>query len=257
MTPDRPAEWFDDDSFWQELYRFMFSDARFAGADNEVEQLLALTRPEGRDVLDLCCGPGRCAIPLALRNYSVTGVDRSGYLLEQARARARQAGVAIEWVQQDMRDFVRPGSYDLAVNLFTSFGYFNDQREDVAVLRNICQSLKPGGTCLIDVVGKEYLARIFQPTSSHALEDGSLLVERHEIFDNWTRIRNEWILIRDAGVRRFRFHHTIYSGQELKDRMREAGLREVRLYGSLAGGEYGPAAERLVAVGWRPAGPEG
>jgi len=252
MTPERPTEWFDDDRFWRELSGFIFSDARFAGAQREVEQLLALAKPAGRDVLDLCCGPGRCSIPLALQGYKVTGVDRTGFLLDQARDRARQAGVAIEWVQQDMRDFVRPGSYDLALNLFTSFGYFNDQQEDVAVLRNICRSLKPGGTCLIDVAGKEFLARIFQPTTSHVLEDGSLLVERHEIIDGWSRIRNEWILIRDTDVHRFRFHHTIYSGQELKDRMAEAGFHEIRLYGNLSGDEYGLAAERLVAAGRKP-----
>ncbi len=249
MKQERPTEWFDDDRFWRELSGFMFSDARFAGAQREVEQLLALTQPAGRDVLDLCCGPGRCSIPLALQGYKVTGVDRTSFLLDRARERARQAGVEIEWVQQDMRDFVRPGSYDLAVNLFTSFGYFHDQKEDVAVLRNICESLRAGGACLIDVVGKESLARIFQPTTADEIEDGSLLVQRHEIIDDWTRIRNDWLLIHDAGVSRFRFHHTIYSGQELKDRMAEAGFHEVRLYGSLDGAEYGLAAERLVAVG--------
>lgn len=254
MAPDRAAEWFDDERFWREFYGYIFSEARFAGANGEIEQVLALAKPAGRDALDLCCGPGRCAIPLALKGYNVTGVDRTGFLLEQARARARQAGVAIEWVQQDMRDFVRTGCFDLVVSLFTSFGYFNDKQEDTTVLRNICRSLKPGGACLIDVAGKEFLARIFQPTTSSVLEDGSLLVERHEVFDGWTRIRNEWILIRDTSVYRFRFHHTIYSGQELKDRMTEAGLHEIRLYGSLGGEEYGPAAGRLVAVGRKPAG---
>lgn len=252
MAPDRPAEWFDDDRFWHELYPFVFSESRFAAAYEEVERMLALTKPAGRNVLDLCCGPGRCAIPLATQGYCVTGVDRTGFLLEQAVDRCRRMGVSIEFVQQDMRDFVRPDSYDLVINYFTSFGYFDNQREDVEVLRNICRSLRPGGTCLIELVGKEYLARVFQPTTSHVLDDGSLLVERHEIIDDWTRIRNEWILIRDTGVYRARFHHTVYSGLELKDRMIEAGLHEIKLYGSLQGAEYGVAAERLIAVGRKP-----
>ncbi len=84
MPKDRPAEWFYDDRFWSELYGSMFSESRLGGADAGIENLIAWTKPAGRKVLDLCCGPGRCSIPLALRGYAVTGVDRSGFLLEQA-----------------------------------------------------------------------------------------------------------------------------------------------------------------------------
>ena len=109
-------------------------------------------------------------------------------------------------------------------------------------------SLKPGGTCVIDVVGKEWLARVLQPTTSESLPDGSVLLKRHEIFDDWTRIRNELILIRDGRTSTFKFHHTIYSGQELRDRLELIGFRDVRLHGNLNGDDYGPRAERLIAV---------
>ena len=85
------------------------------------------------------------------------------------------------------------------------------------------------------------------------LPDGSMLVQRHEIFDAWTRIRNEWLLIRKEKVQRFRFHHTIYSGQELRDRMQQVGFEDVNLYGSLNGDEYGPNSPRLIAVGRKAA----
>jgi hypothetical protein len=61
-------------------------------------------------------------------------------------------------------------------------------------------------------------------------------------------IRNEWILIKDGKAKSFKFHHTLYAGQELKDRLFEAGFREVKLYGNLEGDAYGTDAERLVAV---------
>jgi SAM-dependent methyltransferase len=109
--------------------------------------------------------------------------------LEKARIKAEASGLDIEWVHQDMRDFVRPESFDLVLSLFTSFGYFDDKKEDRKVLENIFSNLREAGNCLIDLVGKENLARIFQPTDSHNLSDGSILVERHEIFDGWTRIR--------------------------------------------------------------------
>jgi SAM-dependent methyltransferase len=251
-TPSRRKEWFDDDSFWRELYPFMFPESRFASTAQETARILKLAKPRGRDVLDLCCGPGRFSAALARKGFRVTGVDRTPFLLAKARARARAARARVEWVKMDMRDFVRTESYDLALSLFTSFGYFDDRGEDLAVLRNLFASLRPGGVLVMDLMGKERLAKILLPTTSSTLDDGTVLVERHEIFDDWTRIRNEWIILRGGRARRFRFHHTVYSGQELRDRLERAGFARVRLYGSLAGAPYGPGAQRLIAVARKP-----
>lgn len=252
MNAMRTKEWFDDDSFWRASYPFLFPERRFAEAHEQVEKALALTEPAGALALDLCCGPGRCAVDLAQRGFAVTGVDRTRYLLDKARARARAAGVEIQWVQQDMRDFVRPDTFDLVLSMFTSFGYFDNKRDDITVLENVFTSLRPGGACLIDVMGKECLARIFQATSSDRLPDGTTVVQRHEIFDEWTRVRNEFILIRQGRAKHFTFQHTVYSGQELRDRMEQVGFVAVSLYGNLDGDEYGPNAQRLIAVGRRP-----
>ena len=255
MKPKHKKEWFDNDAFWRELYPFMFTEKRFADAATQVAKALKLAKPPGKSALDLCCGPGRCSIGLAKKGFSVTGVDRTEYLLDKARARARAARVRIEWVQQDMRDFVRPDAFAFVLSMFTSFGYFDDKQEDQAVLGNIFVSLRPGGVCLFDLMGKERLARIHEPTISAVLPDGSTLVERHEIFDDWTRVRNEWLLIRNGKTKTFKFHHTIYSGQELRDRMERAGFVGIKLYGNLDGAEYGPDAERLIAVGRKPSRP--
>jgi SAM-dependent methyltransferase len=248
----RKKEWFDDDTFWRDLFPFIFTRERIAAADDHVKKALALARPRGRTALDLGCGPGRCSIALARRGFAVTGVDRTRLLLDRARRRARSAGLRIEWVREDMRDFRREDSYDLALSMFTSFGYFDDKEEDVVVLRNVLASLKAGGVLFMELVGKEFLAGIFQSTTVEKLPDGSQLVQNHEIFDDWTRIRNEWILIRKGRTRTFRFHHTVYSGQELKDRLLGAGFEEVRLYGALEGHPYGRDSDRLVAVARKP-----
>jgi 2-polyprenyl-3-methyl-5-hydroxy-6-metoxy-1,4-benzoquinol methylase len=252
MKRNHKREWFDDDAFWRDLFPFMFPAKRFADAIREMDQALKLTKPEGRLALDLCCGPGRCSVALARRGFSVTGVDRTRWLLAQAKRRARAARVRIEWVQADMRDFVRPGTFDLVLSMFTSFGYFDDKREDLTVLQNMFASLRPGGTCLIDVVSKEYLARVFQPIQSETLPDGTRLVRQHEIFDDWTRIRDEWTVIRKGRAKSYRFHHTVYSGQELRDLMGKAGFIDVRLYGNLEGDGYGTKAQRLIAAGRKP-----
>jgi SAM-dependent methyltransferase len=241
-------EWFEDESFWIETYPTLFTDERFEAAEEEIEKILSLTDFQGRSVLDLCCGPGRHSLVLARRGFTVTGVDRTSFLLEKARERAKASKLEVEWLLEDMRTYVRPGAYDLVLSMFTSFGFFDKKEEDITVLHNIYQSLKVGGVCLIDVVGKERLARRFQPTTSQVTPDGTIFVQRCEIFDEWTRIRNEWILIRDGTAKSFRFHHTIYSGQELKDRLSQVGFQKIRLFGDLDGTEYGPDARRLIAV---------
>ena len=147
-----------------------------------------------------------------------------------------------------MRRFVRPDSYDLVVSLFTSFGYFESRAEDLAVLRNVHRSLRSGGALVIEIAGREALARGFQPTTSKELADGSLLFERHEVVDDWTRVKNHWVVIEDGAATTFRFEFRVYSGQELKELLLAAGFTDVRLYGGYDSREYGLDAERLVAV---------
>ena len=249
MKKKRKKEWFDNKAFWKAFYPFLFHQERFANTPEQIKKILALTKPRGKAVLDLCCGPGRCSIVLAKARFRVTGVDKTKFLLDKARARARKAKAKIEWVQADMRDFVRPQAFDLILSLFTSFGYFDDKEEDVKVLRNIHASLKPGGACIIEMMGKEVLAKAFHPIGSDDLPDGTTLIQRRRIYDDWTRIRNEWIILRKGRARSFKFHHTIYSGQELKDRLMRAGFSKVKLYGNLEGDEYNRKAQRLIAVG--------
>jgi len=242
------TEWFEDDEFWATWFPYVFTAERFDRAVTQVDQLLALTSFKGGSVLDLACGPGRHAIELAKRGYQVTGVDLSQFLLSKAKERALAAEVEVEWVEQDMRTFERPTAFDLAINMFTAFGYFEDKSEDLQVLKLIHSSLVPGGVLVIDVISKEWLAGHFEATSSSKTEDGSLLITRREIIDDWTRIRSEWILIKGAEVKSFESQITVYSGQELRDRLEGVGFEIVELYGDLEGNEYGMDTKRLIAV---------
>ncbi len=240
-------EWFEDKTFWNKLYPFLFTGQKLEAAESEVESVLELAGLEQGDVLDLACGPGRHSVALAKRGFRVTGVDLSPFLLRKARERARAENVDVEWVQEDMRRFVRPEGFDLAISLFTSFGYFESRDDDLKVLRNIHQSLRGGGALVIEMAGREPLARGFQATTSKELADGRLLVERHQVVDDWN-LKNELIVIEDDTATTFRFEVRTYSGQELKDRLLEAGFADVRLLGGYDRSEYGLDAERLVAV---------
>jgi SAM-dependent methyltransferase len=147
-----------------------------------------------------------------------------------------------------MRQFVRPGVFDLVCNLFTSFGYFRDEEDDLRVLANIHESLRNGGALVLEVVGKERLARTWQNAICSDLPDGSRLVQRPQLRDDWSRVSSEWTLIRGGKAETFSFEHSLYSGRELNDRLRSVGFGRVDLFGSLQGTPFDLNAARLVAV---------
>ncbi|HEU0173590.1 MAG TPA: class I SAM-dependent methyltransferase [Blastocatellia bacterium] len=243
------GEWFEDESFWSELYPFMFPEERFRLAEEQIEKVLALAGYKEGAVLDLCCGPGRHSLALAKHGIQVTAVDLSECLLRKAKEEAAKLNLEIEFVSDDMRHFVRSNSFSLILNMLTSFGYFDDKEDDLKALRNAYQSLKPEGAIVIDLFGKELLARKYQATSSMDCGDGVLLIQRHEICEDWTRCRNEWILVKDGTAKTFNFQTRLYSGQEMKDILQRAGFEEVKVFGDLDGNDYGVDADRLIAVG--------
>jgi len=241
-------EWFEDEEFWRELYPYMFPAERFQMAAEQVDQVLALGGISGGKLLDLCCGPGRHAVEFAKHGWEVTGVDASPFLLDRASERAEEAGVSVQWVKDDMRRFRRPSSFDLVCSLFTSFGYFSEEDDDLQVLRNVHESLRDGGAFVIDVISKERVARNWQNSLVAEFPDGALLLQLPKVQDGWSRLENDWILVKAGGSRSFRFEHNLYSGRELKDRLVASGFKDVKLYGDLKGSPYGLDAQRLVVV---------
>jgi SAM-dependent methyltransferase len=241
-------QWFENDDFWRDFYPYMFSEDRFAAARDEVTRIMELTQSSGGRLLDLCCGPGRHSIEFARRGFTVTGVDRSHYLLEKARRYASESAVAIEWVEEDMRDFIRPDTFDVVCNLFTSFGYFEDEHEDLKVLNNIYRSLHENGVFVMEMLGKERLARVWQSAMAFDLPDGSVLIQRPQVRNDWSRVRTEWVLLKDGRSKSAIFEHWIYSGREIKERLLACGFKQVQLFGNTQGAPYDMEAQRLVAM---------
>lgn len=244
-------EWHADERFWRDLYPYMFKPEVYELAKEQVDQVLALSGCESGKVLDLCSGPGRHSVLLAGRGFEVTGVDRTRFLMDKAKAFAEEAGVRVEWVEADMRQFRRENAFDLVLNLFTSFGYFEDGAEDRMVLEHVLASLRPGGTFMMQLMSRERLAKIFLETSSEAFPDGTLLVQRRWVVKDWTAIANDWMLVRGGQVEHYPFEHRVYAGSELRTLLEKVGFRDVQLFGGLDGRPYDTEALYLVAVARR------
>ena len=243
---DKP--WHDDDDFWQSMAPFMFSEQSWENAPIQVDQLVSLLQLNTGDaVLDCPCGPGRHTLELTRRGFAVTGVDRTRTYLEEARQRADADHLNPELILADMRQFSRPDTYDVALSLFTSFGYFEDPAENQKILTNFYRSLKAGGALLMEMSGKEIIARIYQQRDWRE-SDGAILAEERKVAANWTRMESRWVLIRDGTVREKSFSHWLYSAGELGQMLTEAGFQRIKFYGDLEGAAYDHKASRLVAL---------
>ena len=245
-TKEKP--WYEQDDFWTTFESVLFTQQRITGAAEEVEQVLTLLDLQaGAKVCDLCCGVGRHSLELARRGFEVTGVDRTARYLARARARVKDEGLNIEFVEADARSFSRPEAFDVVLNLFTSFGYFENDDDNRKMLENIYASLKPTGRLVVEIMGKEALARVFRERDWHELDDAILLEER-KLSEDWRRIENRWILLKDGRQHERRFSLRLYSAVELKDLLKQCGFRQVDIYGSLGGQPYDQNAKRLVVV---------
>jgi SAM-dependent methyltransferase len=253
QTPGRPGDatmtvWHEDADFWSTMAPLMFGKGRWEATPGEVDQVAHRLGVEpGDTILDLCCGPGRHALELARRGYAVTGVDITAAYLEQARSQAEEEGLAVEWVRADMRTFCRPDAFDGAIMMFTSFGYFEEPDENRRVLDNVYSSLRKGGALLLELMGKEVLARIFEERV-WSEEDGVLFLQEHQISRNWSWMENRWIVVRDQERHEFQVSHWVYSAAELTDLLMGCGFGAVDVYGDLEGALYDHRAKRLVVV---------
>jgi len=246
------THWSEDQALWEAMEPALCAPGRLALADSDVASVVGVAQPRPASrVLDLACGPGAHALGFARLGHRVTGVDRSPRLLGRARAAAEAAGVEVEWVEADMRDFRRPAGFDLVCSLYASFGYFDDHANR-HVLENVCASLAPNGVLVLDLIGRETAARHWQERRWREV-GGVLYLERCHSADDWASLVSEWIVIREGARAEFRVTQRLYSGTELRALLLELGFGDVTLAGSLDGATpYDESAQRLVVIARGP-----
>jgi SAM-dependent methyltransferase len=252
------TEWFLDEDFWKMYAPVMFDTKRWTEVPLVADGLTRLFRlklygeapgASGPRVADLCCGMGRIALELARRGFAVTGVDITEAYLQTAREDAAYENLDIELIRADVRSFVRPEAFDGAVNLYISFGYFADPRDDWLVVKNAWNSLKPGGAFIIETLGKEIAVRDFVEAEWFE-RAGYTVLTKYAPEDSWGSLKNRWILIKKDGTRIERtFTQRLYAASELRRLLLEAGFSGVELYGDWDESPYDHRAATLIAVG--------
>ncbi|MGA5146606.1 class I SAM-dependent methyltransferase [Streptomyces griseoincarnatus] len=159
--------------------------------------------------------------------------------------RSADAGADVTYVRADAREYEAPGGFDVVLNMFTSFGHFEDPADNARVLRMMYACLARGGTLVLDLAGKELLARRVTPPKVVRRGD-DLMVQTDTVLDEWARLRSEWMLVRGERVTRATLTWFVYSAVELRRMAEEAGFGRVEVFGGFDGRPYDEDAERLV-----------
>ena len=171
-----PQEWF---STWFDspYYHVLYSNRNYAEAEAFLSRLLKHLHPKpDAKILDLACGKGRHAIYLNQQGYDVTGIDLAPQSIDFARQFENER---LHFEVQDMREAYKPGTFDFVLNLFTSFGYFASETENVVALKAIAESVKPGGKLVIDFLNAEKVVANLVPQETKTLEGVTFQITRH------------------------------------------------------------------------------
>lgn len=235
-----PPEW------WRSLFNALYlkTDGDVTENDDatraEIDTLLDVAGFSTEDrVLDLCCGQGRHCLELARRGYgNVTGVDRSRYLIRLARRRAKSQGLHVQFKEGDARRFsLKQDSFDDVLLLGNSFGYFEQEEDDLAVLTAVRRVLRSSGRLVLDITDGEWMRRNYEPRTWEWI-DGNQLVcrERSLSADRSRLISREVVIHAEKGVIADQFYaERLYSADALKALLDSAGFRDVVFHQELEG----------------------
>lgn len=243
--------------WWQSFFdettgQIMFYEEAWQRAEQSCDALVSLLGlAPGAKILDLACGPGRFALPLARRGFRVVGLDICDVYLEQARANAQEHGLQIEFIHGDMRAIPFENEFDAVINLFTSFGYFEREEDHLQVLKEVHKSLKPGGRFILELQNYHWLMRHFQ-AREWVERPGYLVLEERKFNFERNRIESRWIVLRGAERKEYKLSLRVFTLAELLELFAQAGLKVLGYYGGLRGELWSLEANRLAILAERP-----
>lgn len=232
------ADWFEQ--WFGEDYLHIYQHRDETEAAHAIELIAAnLVGRDIQSVLDLGCGAGRHTKALFERWWTV-GLDLSMALLKVARKESPDA----PYVRADMRDLpFADESFDLVVNLFTSFGYFEDDREHARVLARVCAVTRRGGTFVIDFLNAGQVRRELVPYDER-VENG-ITIEQTRTISTDDRFVEKRIRLRQGGkeyIERVR----LLSATDLERMLVAAGFEVSKRFGDYSGAGWSEESPRTI-----------
>lgn len=240
--------WFED-WFDSPLYEKLYSNRN----EDEAHLLSSLIEDEipqhsYPEILDLGCGRGRHSIALGKRGYQVTGIDLSKEVIGKAEEIAEEAGLKnVTFLTGDMREPLDQ-SFDAVINLFTTFGYFLLDDENIRVLGNIQKMLKEEGKAIIDFLNASWVETHLVSEESGSFQGLNYNIKRE--------IRNEMVFktitFRGDKLRgpvQYEERVKLYELSWFREQLGKNGLVIDKVYGDYSGASFvSEESPRLIMV---------
>lgn len=245
-------DWYKD--WFGEEYLLVYEHRDEAEALRESEAIRRILGLGGNElVLDLACGSGRHALPLAQAGLRVIGLDYSNTLLSIARESVPDDASFPLYVRGDAKSLPFDSDvFDVVLSLFTSFGYFSDE-DNWSVLKGISRILKPGGRFYIDYLNPARVESGLVPESVR--ENGELrIVERRSLNQEKRRVEKTIELHSGDEVRTFCESVRLYSSDEMCHMLESAGLTTDGVLGSIDMNQYTNDSDRMILYGYKRRG---
>ena len=238
------------DWFGRPEYELVYQERDEEEAEHLISLIEQVARPEpGAHILDMGCGRGRHARSLARRGYRVTGVDLSEPSIREARERAREEGLDdLTFEVGDMREAVCEACFDGVANLFTAFGYFEEEEDHLQALEAMTAALRPGGWFFQDFMNAPYVrSRLVAEDTQR--RDGLVIHQKRWIDDG--RVNKE-ITIDDG--HRFVESVRLLTLEDFERLYQDAGLELLGVFGDYDGAPHGDTSPRLILYARRAEG---
>ncbi|MGN8139185.1 class I SAM-dependent methyltransferase [Paraburkholderia sp. 22099] len=241
--------WYLNDHYWSDGYSFLFPDYVWPDAKVEIDFILSKCDLYGNSCIDLCCGIGRHAIELAKRGLRVRAIDSSEYLLLKARRNAR--GQQIDFLRQDLERNFGARSFDLVINLNSSFGQFSSRRQNVQFLLNMGNAVSKGGYLVLSCVTKEIVARSFNKIGKYKLRNGQVAYIRTKSHD-YSEIQGIWTFVRRGSQSSYLIRYHLFNSSWFLHTLMRIGFTAIDCYGDFDGRVYSSVASEMIIVCKKP-----
>ena len=243
-TSDRP--WYE--TAFDRDYLRVYAHRNEAAARKEVEFILSQTPARVHQrILDIACGPARHLIWFCSAAEFAVGVDRSADLLAEAATRLGSLSTKVKLVCADMRRLPFRSEFTCATLLFTSFGYFQTDQENLTVIQQASKALQPGGVFWLDYINEPHLRDNLQP---HSLtSDGRRLIEQHRKITDQDRVEKQIRIVTDAGEKLINESVKLYSRQQIEQMFTQAHLTVENVWGDFNGHPHTDHSPRLIIMG--------
>ena len=240
------SEWFKD-WFNTEEYLNVYQHRNESDAEEHIKLILQNIRlSSGAKILDMACGAGRHAIIFARKNFDVTAVDLSESLLAIAKKNADDENLKINFVHSDIRNFKSYDKFNLVLNLFTSFGYFETDEENFSVLRKAYDLLIDDGFFVLDFFNSYFLQQNLVESSEENL--GKVKIHQfRKIKEN--RVTKKIVITKNGNLSHFEESVRMFTKDELVNAIQNIGFDIYKTFGDFLGNEYEQfTSPRLIMI---------